>query len=143
MPVEPDELDEPIEPLLPELLPEPPLLPPEELGELEAEPPIVVEPPDEPELPAVLGEVLELPEPAALPEPGCAPPPAVLPPSLPQAASDNVAAAMRARAVPRESWEAFIWYSLVGVRGDEEMAAPCCLPTTLGLPSHVAVVPDC
>jgi hypothetical protein len=132
--VEGDELEPLIEPLLPEpelelgdvlLEPEPPELPdaPDEepLGEL----PMLVEPdePDEPDEPAVLGLVLLplLPLPIvveplplvpedALPDaaPGCAPPAALSLPPLPQAARDIAAATMTARAVPRESWEAFI-----------------------------------
>ena len=116
VPVEPDELEAPIEPLLPEPL-EP--LEPALLGELdepeEPEPlaPMLVEPePDEPELPVVEEE-----------PPGCELPAVLPPPSRPQAASDIAAATMTARAVPRERWEAFIWYSLVGGVRDREMAA--------------------
>jgi hypothetical protein len=130
VPVEPDELEAPMEPLLPEPL-EPALL-----GELEEpdepEPlaPMLVEP--EPELPAVEEE-----------PPGCELPAVLLPPSRPQAASDIAAATMTARAVPRERWEAFIWNSLVGgVRGQRN-GSPRCLLTTLGLPSRVAVVCHC
>ena len=115
VPVEPDELEAPIEPLLPEPL-DP--LEPELLGELdepdEPEPlaPMLVEPEPEPELPAVEEE-----------PPGCELPAVLPPPSRPQAASDIAAATMTARAVPRERWEAFIWNSLVGGVRDREMAA--------------------
>jgi hypothetical protein len=127
-PIEPELLLPAVpEPLVPELLGLVPALLPEELlgDDDEPEPPMVVEPPAEPEAPAVLG-VLLLPDepevpavlglvpllpPAVLLEepPGCAPAPAVPLVSWPQAASDIAAATMTARAEPRESWEAFIW----------------------------------
>lgn len=119
---EPDEPIEPEEPVEPEDPEELPLAEPLVLGllpalgeELLAEPPIVV--PDELGVEAL---ELELEPGAVLVCDPVAPEPALSPP-LPQADRDITAAAITARVAPREKEETFMLNSLVGiVRGGSE-----------------------
>jgi len=108
------ELDEPLVPVLPLLVPPAPIDP-------------VLEP---------LDLLADDPEPEA--------PPAVSEPPLLQADSDRAAAAIRASAVPRVIWEAFIWRLLwLLCLEDEKRAALRCLKFTLGVVRAQTVVCHC